>query len=155
MGISMNTRVIQSTATQPLEAMDLPAQLQTGHAPLAQARKRGRPRPQTVGFSALRKELKRVTFDPPLYARCMSIDGMWSMDCLVMSVWDSGARLQARWPREIREFFLLFTSSVKPVYRRCKRVRMRGQQIEVEYQRMRPSFALAAESAHPELASRA
>ena len=74
----------------------------------------------------------------------MSIDGTRFIDCLVLSVRDNGAQLQLR-VHDLSEFFLLFTSSVKPVYRRCKRVSVRGDEIEVEYQRREPSFALDAE----------
>jgi hypothetical protein len=53
----------------------------------------------TVGFPALHQaETKRVTFARPLYAKCMAIDGVWATDCLVLSVWDTGAQLRVRRP---------------------------------------------------------
>lgn len=96
---------------------------------------------QTLGFPLLRREMKRVRFDPPRSARWMPIDAMWSKDCLVLSVWDNGALLRVRNPKNLTpKFFLLFTSSVPPVFRRCKRVRTRGSEVEVEYQQEPPSY---------------
>jgi hypothetical protein len=90
---------------------------------------------RTVGFPALHQmEAKRVTFASPLYAKCMSIDGVWATDCLVLSVWDTGARLQVRRPGDLTEFYLLFTSSFRPVFRQCRRVSAWGNVIQVEYQ---------------------
>lgn len=40
--------------------------------------KNGRYQSQTIGFPSLRSTSKRVTFDPPLDAKCMSTDGSWS-----------------------------------------------------------------------------
>jgi hypothetical protein len=91
----------------------------------------------TVGFPALHQaETKRVTFASPLYGKCMSIDGVWVTDCLVLSVWDTGAQLRVRRPGELTEFYLLFTftSSVRPVFRQCRRVSAWGNVIQVEYQ---------------------
>ena len=83
-----------------------------------------------------KKQPKIVTFDYPLGAKCMSSDGMLRIDCLVLAVWEGGARLKVEHPQvlaELSEFFLLFTSSQKPVFRQCKRVWTRGYEIEVEY----------------------
>ena len=100
-------------------------------------------KPQTVGFPALQQTKPRIiTFANPLDARCMSVDGVWSTDCLVLSVWDTGAQLQVREPGELTEFYLVFTSSPKPVFRRCKRVRTCGDVIEVANQRSQPDFVL-------------
>lgn len=145
MGTSTNDRAFEQTARKSLNAMDVVAQPQSREPSLVRAKKSSRRQPQTIGFPALRTEPKRVKFDPPLSAKCTSIDGVWSDNCLVVAVWDSGARLQVTWIDELDEFFLLFTSSVKPVYRRCKRVWIRGGEIEVEYQRNRPSFVLDAQ----------
>ncbi|SHN65824.1 hypothetical protein [Bradyrhizobium erythrophlei] len=91
---------------------------------------------RTVGFPALHQtETKRVTFATPLYAKCTPIDGVWSTDCLVLSVWDTGAQLQVRRPGDLTEFYLLFTSSFRPVFRQCRRVSACGNVIQVEYQR--------------------
>ncbi|MEH2563683.1 hypothetical protein V1289_003310 [Bradyrhizobium sp. AZCC 2289] len=135
-------------------AMELPAQLQTGDAHFVQVRKRGWAQARTIGFPSFRTERKCVKFDPEFAAKCISIDGIRSNNCLVVSVWDGGARAKLMWSRHLTEFFLAFTSSVKLVYRRCKRVRLRGEEIEVEYQRKPPSSALDAETV-PEPAPRA
>ncbi len=90
-----------------------------------------------------KKEPEIVTFDPPRDAQCMSIDGTWRIDCLVLSVWDGGARLKVKRPKvltQFSEFFLLFTSSQKPVFRHCKRVWTRGYEIGVEYQRKQATY---------------
>ena len=101
---------------------------------------------RTVGFPALhRTDSKRVTFQRPLYARCMSIDGVWATDCLVLTVWDAGAQLQVRRPSDLTEFYLLLTSSPRPVFRQCRRVSTCGNVIQVEYQRRQPDFLLKAE----------
>jgi len=101
---------------------------------------------RTVGFPALhRTDSKRVTFQTPLYAKCMSIDGVWSTDCLVLTVWDAGAQLQVRRPSDLTEFYLLLTSSFRPVFRQCRRVSTCGNVIQVDYQRRQPDFLLKAE----------
>lgn len=106
-------------------------------------------KPRTVGFPALhRTEPKRVAFSSPLYARCRSVDGTRSTDCLVLSVWDTGAQLQVRRPADLTEFYLLFTSSLRPVFRQCKRVWTRGNVIDVAYQRKQPDFLLKEASTH-------
>jgi hypothetical protein len=101
---------------------------------------------QTLGFPPINPaEPKRVTFSTPLYARCMSVDGLWSTNCLVLSVWDTGGQLKVSRPGDLTEFFLLFTSSPKPVYRQCKRVRTCGNMIEIAYLRKQPHFLLKAD----------
>lgn len=135
-------RAFEQTANKSLNAMDVLVQPQSREASLVRTKRSSLSQPQTIGFPALRTEPKRVKFDPPLSAKCASIDGIWSDDCVVVEVWDGGARLHVSWTDDLEQFFLLFTSSVKPVYRRCKRVWTRGGEIEVEYQRKRPSFAL-------------
>lgn len=102
-------------------------------------------RRQTIGFPALRTDPKRVSFNPPLYATCMSLDEAWSMECQVLSVWHNGARLYVANPKELTEFLLLFTPPPRFVLRRCKRVWTLGTEIEVEFQRTQPSFALQSE----------
>ena len=100
-------------------------------------------KPQTIGFPTLhRTEPKIATFATPLYANCMSIEGVWCTDCLVLSVWDTGAQLRVKRPSDLTDFYLLFTSSPRPVFRRCKRIRTCGDVIEVEYQPKQPDFLL-------------
>jgi len=100
---------------------------------------------QTLGFPPVNlAEPKRVTFSTPICARCVSADGLRSTNCLVLSVWDTGAQLQASLPGDLTEFNLLFTSSQKPVSRQCRRVSTWGNVIEVAYLRKQPTFVLNA-----------
>src|ERR1700677_3991269 len=85
----------------------------------------------TVGFPARHQaEYARVTFARSLHAKCMSIYGVWSTDCLVLSVWSTGAQLRVRRPGVLAEFYLLFTSSFRPVFRQCRRVSAWGNVIQ-------------------------
>lgn len=100
---------------------------------------------QTLGFPPLNPaEPKRVNFSTPICARCVSADGLWSTNCLVLGVWDTGAQLQVSLPGDLTEFYLLFTSSQKPVSRHCRRVSIWGNMIEVAYLRKQPAFLLSA-----------
>jgi hypothetical protein len=90
----------------------------------------------------LRNEPKRVTFDPPLHAKCKSLNGLCITDCLVLTVWDGGATLKVSCPQDLTDFFLVFAMSINPVFRRCKQIKVRGREIEVEYASDRPCFAL-------------
>jgi hypothetical protein len=100
---------------------------------------------QTLGFPPVNPaQPKRVIFSTPLCARCVSADGLRSANCLVLCVWDTGARLQVSLPGDLTEFQLLFTSSQKPVSRQCRRVSTWGNVIEVAYLRKQPTFVLNA-----------
>jgi len=132
----MNSSDLQGTQQQLKEASYSIAPRQSTKAD------RKKRRPQTFGFPPLRTESKRVTFSQPLYARCVALDESWSTDCQVLSVWNDGARLAARNPKDLTSFFLIFVSSPKPVFRRCKRVWVRGNEIEVSYERQPPCFGL-------------
>ena len=101
---------------------------------------------QTLGFPPVNLvQPKRVIFSTPICARCVSAGGLWSANCLVLGVWDTGARLQISLPGNLTEFQLLFTCSQKPVSRRCRRVSTWGNVIEVAYLRKQPTFVLNAE----------
>jgi hypothetical protein len=100
---------------------------------------------KTLGFPPLNPaETKRVVFFTPLYARCMSVDGLWSTDCWVLSVWDTGAHLEVSLPGHLTEFYLLLTPPPRPVSRQCRRVNTRGSVIEVACLRKQPAFLLNA-----------
>jgi hypothetical protein len=100
---------------------------------------------QTLGFPPFNlAEPKRVIFSTPICARCVSADGLWSTNCLVLCVWNTGAQLQASLPGDLTEFYLLFTSSPRPVSRRCRRVSTRGNVVEVAFLREQPAFQLNA-----------
>jgi hypothetical protein len=74
----------------------------------------------------------------------MSADGLWSTNCLVFSVWDTGALLEVSLPGDLTEFYLLFTFPPRPVSRQCRRVSTRGNLIEVACLRKQPAFLLNA-----------
>lgn len=100
---------------------------------------------QTLGFPPVNPaKPKRVIFSTPICARCVSAEGLWSTNCLVLAVWDTGAQLQVNIPGDLTEFHLLFTSSQKPVSRQCRRVSTWGNMIEVAYLRKQPTFVLNA-----------
>lgn len=63
------------------------------------------------------------------------------MDCLVISVWNRGARLQVEDAHALSEFTLFFATDPRPVTRQCKRIATRGKLIDVEYVREVPSYA--------------
>lgn len=74
----------------------------------------------------------------------MHVDyGAWCIRCTVVTVWSDGARPKVVSPIQAGVFFLLFTTSASPVYRRCKKVWTRSNEIEVEFQRKEPSTTLA------------
>ncbi len=71
----------------------------------------------------------------------MGIDGTWRRDCLMIDVSQTGARLCVEGSLEgldLREFFLLL-SSTGLAYRRCRMVRLHGDQIGVEFLKMSPA----------------
>jgi hypothetical protein len=101
---------------------------------------------QTLGFPPLKlAEPKRIIFSAPLCARCVSADGLWSTNCLVLCVWDTGAQLKISLPGDLTQFYLLFTPPPRPVSRQCRRVSTRGDVIEVAYLRKQPAFLLNTE----------
>jgi hypothetical protein len=124
-----------------LEPNDVPAD-RTARQVRSQS---GRYQFQTGDVLTVRRASKRITFDPPIYAKCMSLDGRWCSDCLVVIVWESGAQLQVQSPADLSEFILLFTSSQSPVRRRCKRVWTNGNKIEVEYKSDQTSYSMRGE----------
>jgi hypothetical protein len=106
-------------------------------------------RPRTLGFPALQSgSEKTVRFDPPRSAICISPDGLRYSDCLVISVWDRGARLDVEDAQALTEFVLLFATAPRPVMRQCKRVTVCGKLIDVEYVRDVPSYAKHMEPVH-------
>ena len=127
------------------ETETLPAEPRNASLPRAIVPHKKDRNAQTLGFPPLdRAEPKRIRFSTPLNAKCMSVDGLWSTGCLVLSVWDTGAQLKVSRPGNLTEFYLLFTSSPTPVYRQCKRVRTFGNVIEIAYLRKQPDFLLKA-----------
>ncbi len=77
----------------------------------------------------------RVNFEQGVAVHMMAIDGAWQRDCIMRDASDSGARLIVATPLEglnLKEFFLLLPSSGL-VFRRCRLVRLQGNEIGVEF----------------------
>ena len=80
---------------------------------------------------------ERVDFERGISVQIMGIDGTWRRDCMMIDVSQTGARLCIEGSFEgldLKEFFLLL-SSTGLAYRRCKLVRVAGDQIGVEFLR--------------------
>jgi hypothetical protein len=77
----------------------------------------------------------RVDFERGIPVHMMGIDGTWRRDCRMIDVSQTGARLLIEGSLEgldLKEFFLLL-SSTGLAYRRCKLVRVAGDQIGVAF----------------------
>jgi|SRR5580693_9454239 PilZ domain len=78
---------------------------------------------------------QRVEFEHGIDVFMMGIDGTWRRNCQMVDVSQSGARLRVEGTLEgldLKEFFLLL-SSTGLAYRRCRMVRLAGDQIGVEF----------------------
>ncbi len=78
---------------------------------------------------------ERVDFERGFDVFMMGIDGTWRRDCTMIDVSQTGARLSIKGSFEgldLKEFFLLL-SSTGLAYRRCRLVRVDGEQIGVEF----------------------
>jgi hypothetical protein len=85
------------------------------------------------------QEGRRVTFEHPLPAQMMAIDGTWRRACLLKDVSDVGAKLQVETSIEgltLNEFFLLL-SSTGLAYRRCQLERVNGEELQVSFIRQK------------------
>jgi hypothetical protein len=81
------------------------------------------------------RKSERVDFERGIHVSIMGIDGTWRRDCLMVDVSQTGARLSVEGSLEgldLKEFFLLL-SSTGLAYRRCRMVRLAGDQIGVEF----------------------
>src|ERR1700726_3325351 len=77
----------------------------------------------------------RVDFERGIPVSIMGIDGTWRRDCTMIDVSQTGARLCVKGSIEgldLQEFFLLL-SSTGLAYRRCRLVRLAGDQIGIEF----------------------
>src|ERR1700709_692074 len=82
-----------------------------------------------------KRKYERVDFESGIHVYMMGIDGTWRRDCLMIDVSQTGARLSVEGSLEgldLREFFLLL-SSTGLAYRRCRMVRLHGDQVGVEF----------------------
>jgi hypothetical protein len=85
------------------------------------------------------QEDRRVTFEHPLPAQMMAIDGTWRRACMLKDVSDIGAKLQVETSIEgltLNEFFLLL-SSTGLAYRRCQLERVNGEELQVSFIRQK------------------
>jgi hypothetical protein len=81
------------------------------------------------------RKSERVTFERGIHTYITSIDGTWRRDCMIIDVSQTGARLRIDGFFEgldLKEFFLLL-SSTGLAFRRCRLVRVAGEQIGVEF----------------------
>ena len=81
------------------------------------------------------RKSERVEFGRGIDVHMMGIDGTWRRDCTMNDVSRTGARLTVNGPLQgldLKEFFLLL-SSTGLAYRRCRMVRLAGDQIGVEF----------------------
>jgi hypothetical protein len=81
------------------------------------------------------RKSERVDFERGIHVCIMGIDGTWRRNCLMFDVSQTGARLCIEGSFEgldLKEFFLLL-SSTGLAFRRCRMVRVAGDQIGVEF----------------------
>ena len=81
------------------------------------------------------RKSERVDFGQGIRVFMMGIDGTWRRDCLMVDVSQTGARLCVEGTLQgldLKEFFLLL-SSTGLAYRRCRMIRLDGDQIGVEF----------------------
>lgn len=84
------------------------------------------------------KELRknpRIDFERGVDVQIMGIDGTWRRPCRMMDVSDGGAMLTIEGSvgeLDLKEFFLLL-SATGLAYRRCKMVRVNGNQVGVVF----------------------
>jgi hypothetical protein len=79
----------------------------------------------------------RVDFERGIPVYIMGIDGTWRRDCMMIDVSHTGARLLIEGSFAelgLKEFFLLL-SATGLAYRRCRLVRVVGDQIGVEFRK--------------------
>lgn len=77
----------------------------------------------------------RVNFERGVAVFIMGIDGTWRRNCLMVDVSQTGARLHVEDSIEgldLKEFFLLL-SSTGLAYRRCRLIRVMGEEIGIEF----------------------
>lgn len=83
------------------------------------------------------QEVRSVTFEKPLAANMMGIDGTWRRSCKITQISESGATLQVEQSIQglsLNEFFLLL-SSTGLAYRRCELAKVNGDELEVGFLR--------------------
>jgi hypothetical protein len=95
------------------------------------------------------RKSERVDFERGISVHIMGIDGTWRRDCIMIDVSQTGARLCIQGSfdgLDLKEFFLLL-SSTGLAYRRCRLVRVDGDQIGVEFLKQTPAKSKKAVTA--------
>jgi hypothetical protein len=90
-------------------------------------------------MSAEQRQSKRVTFEKPVPAQLMAIDGTWRRECSIEDISEGGAKLTVGASIEglqLTEFFMVL-SSTGLAYRRCLLSWVNGDQIGVTFLRHR------------------
>lgn len=93
------------------------------------------------------EDARRVTFERPLPAHIMAIDGTWKRACTIKHVSETGAALLVESSVEglaLKEFFLLL-SSTGLTYRRCELKWVNGGEIGVNFLKQRNKRAKSKE----------
>ena len=83
------------------------------------------------------RKSERVEFGRGIDVRMMGIDGTWRRDCVMNDVSETGSRLTVNGSiqgLDLKEFFLLL-SSTGLAFRRCRMIRLAGDQIGVEFRK--------------------
>lgn len=83
------------------------------------------------------QDVQSVTFERPLPAQVMAIDGTWRRPCTVKTISEIGATLAVEISIEglaLSEFFLVL-SSTGLAYRRCELEGVNGAEIMVKFLR--------------------
>jgi hypothetical protein len=81
------------------------------------------------------RKSERVDFERGIRVYIMGIDGTWRRDCTMIDVSQNGARLSVEGcikGLDLKDFFLLLSTTGR-VFRRCRMVRVAGDQIGVEF----------------------
>ncbi|MGY3582045.1 hypothetical protein ACVIGB_001033 [Bradyrhizobium sp. USDA 4341] len=95
------------------------------------------------------RKASRFTFEQALEATLVGIDGTWARKCLVEDFSEAGAKITIDGPilgASTSEFFLVLTKIGIPVYRRCERRWVNGEQMGVLFLKMAKSGKLVARS---------
>ena len=81
------------------------------------------------------RKSERVNFERGVKVFMMGIDGTWRRNCVMLDVSQTGARLHVEDSikgLDLRDFFLLL-SATGLAYRRCRLIRVTGDQLGIEF----------------------
>jgi hypothetical protein len=76
----------------------------------------------------------RISFETPRVGKLVAIDGTSCRDCEILEFSQTGAQMRINASLgNAQEFFLLLSSFGKPVFRRCKLLRVDGDRLDVDF----------------------